>query len=77
MTTRLLDGIRIVDMTEVWAGPMGSSLLGDLGAETVVHRNDKVSAGQVMSQRNVMSLMLMASANNYAQSLAAWAFGFA
>ncbi|HOT34998.1 MAG TPA: D-alanyl-D-alanine carboxypeptidase, partial [Rhodoglobus sp.] len=34
-----------------------------------------VSAGQVMSQRNVMSLMLMASANNYAQSLAAWAFG--
>ncbi|MFM9878481.1 MAG: D-alanyl-D-alanine carboxypeptidase family protein [Rhodoglobus sp.] len=34
-----------------------------------------VAAGQVMSERNVLSLMLMASANNYAQSLAAWAFG--
>lgn len=35
MTTRLLDGIRIVDMTEVWAGPMGASFLGDLGASVV------------------------------------------
>jgi anthranilate synthase component 2 len=26
-------------------------LLGDLGAETVVHRNDKISVGQVMSAR--------------------------
>jgi anthranilate synthase component II len=26
-------------------------LLGDLGAETVVHRNDKISAGQVMSSK--------------------------
>ncbi len=25
--------------------------LGDLGAETVVHRNDKISVGQVMSAR--------------------------
>lgn len=34
-----------------------------------------VAAGQVMSQRNMLDLALMASANNYAQSLAAWAFG--
>jgi D-alanyl-D-alanine carboxypeptidase (penicillin-binding protein 5/6) len=34
-----------------------------------------VSSGQVMSQRNILNLMLMASANNYAQSLATWAFG--
>lgn len=34
-----------------------------------------VQSGQVMSQRNVMSLMLMVSANNYGQSLANWAFG--
>jgi crotonobetainyl-CoA:carnitine CoA-transferase CaiB-like acyl-CoA transferase len=30
-----LEGYRILDMTEVWAGPMGTSLLGDLGAEVV------------------------------------------
>ena len=35
MTTQLLKGIRVVDMTEVWAGPMGASLLGDLGASVV------------------------------------------
>jgi D-alanyl-D-alanine carboxypeptidase (penicillin-binding protein 5/6) len=34
-----------------------------------------VRAGQVMSQRTVMDVMLMASANNYAESLASWAFG--
>lgn len=34
-----------------------------------------VAAGQTMSQRNMLDLALMASANNYAQSLAAWAFG--
>lgn len=35
----------------------------------------EVHAGQQMSERNVMDLMLMASANNYAESLATWAFG--
>lgn len=34
-----------------------------------------VQSGQVMSQRNIMNLMLMVSANNYGQSLANWAFG--
>jgi serine-type D-Ala-D-Ala carboxypeptidase (penicillin-binding protein 5/6) len=34
-----------------------------------------VSAGQVMAQRNVMEVMLLESANNYAESLANWAFG--
>ena len=34
-----------------------------------------VRSGQVMSQRNVMDVMLMASANNYAETLATWAFG--
>lgn len=34
-----------------------------------------VTSGQAMSQRNVMNIMLMTSANNYAMSLANWAFG--
>lgn len=34
-----------------------------------------VRAGLVVSQRNMLNMSLMASANNYAQSLAAWAFG--
>ena len=35
MTTQLLKGVRIAEMTEVWAGPMGTSLLGDLGASVI------------------------------------------
>ena len=30
-----LQGFRILDMTEVWAGPMANSLLGDLGAMVI------------------------------------------
>ncbi|MBX3099752.1 MAG: D-alanyl-D-alanine carboxypeptidase [Salinibacterium sp.] len=34
-----------------------------------------VYPGQVMTQRNVMNVMLMESANNYAESLASWGYG--
>lgn len=34
-----------------------------------------VSVGQTLSQRNAMNVVLLASANNYAQSLALWAYG--
>ena len=36
---------------------------------------ESVYSGQVLTQRTVMTVMLLASANNYAQSLASWAFG--
>jgi crotonobetainyl-CoA:carnitine CoA-transferase CaiB-like acyl-CoA transferase len=30
-----LEGYRVIDMTEVWAGPMGTTYLGDLGSEVI------------------------------------------
>ena len=35
MTTAALAGLRVVEMTEAWAGPVGASLLGDMGADVV------------------------------------------
>lgn len=46
--------------------------------DSQVAQNGSVAAvytGQMMSQRDAMNVMLIASANNYAESLASWAFG--
>lgn len=35
MTALPLFGIRVIDLSEAWAGPMATSLLGDMGAEVI------------------------------------------
>ena len=35
MTSRALAGVRVIELCEVWAGPVGGSLLGDLGADVI------------------------------------------
>ncbi len=35
MAGRALAGVRVIDLAEVWAGPFGASLLGDMGADVV------------------------------------------
>ena len=35
MSSRALAGVRVIDLAEVWAGPFGASLLGDMGADVV------------------------------------------
>ena len=32
---RPLEGVRVVDLTRIWSGPLGARMLGDLGAEVV------------------------------------------
>jgi D-alanyl-D-alanine carboxypeptidase (penicillin-binding protein 5/6) len=43
--------------------------------QAVNGKTEPVSAGLVLSQRQVMDIMLVESANNYAESLVTWAFG--
>jgi D-alanyl-D-alanine carboxypeptidase (penicillin-binding protein 5/6) len=43
--------------------------------QSVNGKTEPVSAGLVLSQRQVMDVMLVESANNYAESLVTWAFG--
>ncbi len=35
MTSHVLAGLKIIELSEVWAGPMAGSLLGDLGADVI------------------------------------------
>lgn len=35
MMNKPLDGVKVVDLSQAWAGPLGSMLLGDFGAEII------------------------------------------
>jgi crotonobetainyl-CoA:carnitine CoA-transferase CaiB-like acyl-CoA transferase len=35
MTSKVLAGLRVIELSEVWAGPTAGSLLGDLGADVI------------------------------------------
>ena len=39
MTPKPLDGVRVIDLCVVWAGPFATMLLGDLGAEIIKPEN--------------------------------------
>ncbi|MBT4486150.1 MAG: hypothetical protein HOC72_01355, partial [Rhodospirillaceae bacterium] len=41
-----LDGVRVIDLTRVWAGPHATRIFADLGAE-VIHVTSRKLAGEL------------------------------
>jgi D-alanyl-D-alanine carboxypeptidase (penicillin-binding protein 5/6) len=80
--SKVITALVVLDAKPIAAGEEGESI--NFTSADVQIYNDyladngsvkPVSAGEVLSQRDVFELMLVGSANNYAQSLVNWAFG--
>ncbi len=80
--SKVITALVVLDAHPIAEGTEGATLSFD--AQDVQYYDDQllvdgtrqpVTAGTTLSQRDVIELMLMASANNYALSLARWAFG--
>ncbi len=80
--TKVITALTVLDakpLAEGESGPDITFTAADLQIyDDVLAQNGSlqpVSEGQMMSQRQVLETMLIPSANNYAESLAIWAFG--
>ena len=80
--SKIITALVVLDAKPLALGESGPDIVfGDADVafyDAQVADNGSVEAvysGQVMSQRNAFNVMLMESANNYAESLASWAYG--
>jgi D-alanyl-D-alanine carboxypeptidase (penicillin-binding protein 5/6) len=80
--TKVITALVVLDKHPLAVGDSGPEI--SFGAADVAIRNsylavngktEPVTAGMTLNQRQVMDVMLIESANNYAESLATWAFG--
>jgi D-alanyl-D-alanine carboxypeptidase (penicillin-binding protein 5/6) len=80
--TKVITALVVLDAHPLAPGEAGAALT--FGAADVEYYNRLLAEGGVvadfdvgasMSQRNVMDVMLLVSANNFAETLAAWAYG--
>lgn len=80
--TKVITALVVLDAHPLAPGELGpTATMGSLDEQFYADQVAQdgivapVSAGETITERHMLDLALMASANNYAQSLAAWAFG--
>ncbi|HEY9477888.1 MAG TPA: D-alanyl-D-alanine carboxypeptidase [Microbacteriaceae bacterium] len=80
--TKVITGLVVLDAKPLSAGEPGPAITMTAKDAALYHKyfaqNGKVEpvrAGLVLSQRQLMEAVLVSSANNYAESLAVWAYG--